>query len=98
MDSVPLPKHFINDVVPGMASHWKKLGQELGIDHNQLNIIYHQYGGGGDTQEKFDQVLDKWWQQTLSKDRTWERVVDALESPAVRHGALANDIKIKYMQ
>jgi len=98
MDSVPLAKHTSNDVVPAMASHWYELGQALKIDEDQLNVIDHQYGGGGDTQDRFRRVLDTWWQQTLREERTWECVVDALESRAVRHNALATKIRQQYMQ
>ena len=98
MDSVPLAKHTSNDVVPAMASHWYELGQALGIDEDQLNVIDHQYGGGGDTQDRFRRVLDTWWQQTLREQRTWECMVDALESRAVRHNALASKIRQQYMQ
>lgn len=98
MDCVPLARDTTNDVVPYMASHWFELGQQLDIDLNQLIVIDHQFGSGGNIEERYRRLLCHWWEQTLKEHRTWECVVDALESPSMKHYQLANQIREKYMK
>ena len=98
MDSIPRLRDTSNDVIPSMVCHWFELGQELGIDLDQLNIIDHQYGSAGNLQEHYRRLLYDWWEQTLEHDRTWERIIEALESNSMRQHKLANQIREKYMQ
>lgn len=97
MDSIPLARDMGNDVVPVMASYWFELGQQLDIDLDQLNVIDHQYGSAGNVQERYRRLLHDWWDQTLEQDRTWECIVNALESNRMKQYQLANQIKGKYM-
>lgn len=98
MDSAPRARDTSNDIIPYMASHWFELGQVLDIDLDQLNIIDHQYGSAGNVQERCRRLLYDWWEQTLAQDRTWERIVNALESNRMKQYQLANQIRMKYMQ
>ena len=98
MDSDVRARDTSNDVVPIMACHWFELGQALGIDVDQLKIIDHQYGSAGNVQERYRRLLFDWWGQTMEHDRTWECIVEALESNSMKYYALANQIREKYMQ
>lgn len=95
MDSIARLRDTSNDVVPSMAHHWFELGQALGIDLAQLNIIDHQYGSAGNLQERYRRLLCDWWEQTLEDDRTWECIVRALESNSMKQHQLANQIREK---
>lgn len=97
MDTDARARDTSNDVVPSMACHWFELGQALDIDCDQLNIIDHQYGSAGNVQERYHRLLHEWWEQILEHDRTWERVVNALESNSVKQHQLANQIREKFM-
>ena len=78
-------KDLSNDVVLPMASHWFEFGLSLGIDELQLGIITPKYNN-----KFFREMLQNWWQQNLAKDRTWNKVVLALDR--VRLQKLANKV------
>ena len=67
-------KDLSNDVVIPMAPHWFELGLSLEIDDAQLSLITPKYND-----KFFREMLQTWWSQNLAKDRTWNKVVYALD-------------------
>lgn len=68
-----------------MADYWYDLGLNLGIDELQLGLITQNYNT-----KFFREMLQNWWQQNLAKDRTWNKVVLALDKVGLRK--LANSV------
>ena len=67
-------KDLSNDVLLPMADCWYDLGLNLGIDEQQLGLVTQNYNT-----KFFREMLQNWWQQNLAKDRTWNKVVEALD-------------------
>jgi len=78
-------KDLSNDVLIPMAQHWYEFGLSLGIDELQLGLITPNYNN-----KFFREMLQNWWQQNLAKDRTWNKVVFALDK--ARLHKLANTL------
>lgn len=78
-------KDLTNDVLLPMAQHWYDFGLNLGIDELQLGLITPSFNN-----RFFRTMLQNWWQQNLAKDRTWNKVVSALDKARLQK--LANTI------
>ena len=76
-------KDLCNEVL--MAEHWYEFGLALGIDAMQLNIISPET-----TRKFFRDMLYSWWKQNLAADRTWNKIVSALD--AVKLNKLAKEV------
>ena len=96
MHVAPKPREISNDVAPKVATFWYELGMKL-IDEDELMNMHHQYSGTGEAKSQFHNVLNAWWTQTRKQCRTWECIVDALESKGMRQNGLAQTIKTKYI-
>ncbi|XP_065905041.1 uncharacterized protein [Dysidea avara] len=81
---VPM-KDLSNEVLVPMAEHWYELGLELEIDETQLDII-----PPANSSKFFRKMLQSWWQQNIAADRTWNKVVSALD--AAKLSALAKTV------
>ena len=68
-----------------MAIHWFDFGLKLGINETQLGNFMP-----ANTKNFFDRMLQKWWQQTIETERTWNKIVSALD--AVKLNRLAKRI------
>lgn len=71
---VPM-KDLSNEVLVPMAEHWYELGLALGIDETQLDII-----PPANSSKFFRKMLHSWWQQNVAADRTWNKIVMALDA------------------
>ena len=78
-------KDLSSDVLIPMAPYWFEFGLSLGIDELQLGIITPKYN-----ERFFRTMLQNWWQQNLAKDRTWNKVVLALDKARLQK--LANKV------
>ena len=78
-------KDLSNEVLMPMAKHWYEFGLALGIDEMQLNIIPPET-----TKKFFREMLNFWWSQNLAADRTWNKIVSALD--AVKLNKLAKEV------
>ena len=78
-------KDLSNEVLVPMAEHWYELGLELEIDETQLDII-----PPANSSKFFRKMLQSWWQQNIAADRTWNKVVSALD--AAKLSALAKTV------
>lgn len=67
-------KDLSSHVLIPMAQHWFDFGLQLGIDELQLGLITPKHND-----RFFREMLQNWWQQNLAKDRTWNKVVFALD-------------------
>jgi len=68
-------KELSNEVLMPMAEQWYEFGLQLGIDEVQLNIITPP-----SSNTFFRKMLQSWWQQNIAADRTWNKIVSALDA------------------
>jgi len=73
-EKVPM-KDLSNEVLVPMAEYWYELGLALGIDEMQLDII-----PPANSSKFFRKMLQCWWQQNMAADRTWNKIVIALDA------------------
>ena len=94
MDVAPKPREISNDVVPKAARLWYEIGMNL-ISEDVLLNMDHQFGGTGDTNDQFRTVVNAWWTSTEKQNRTWECIVEALDSNGMKQHRLANELRKK---
>jgi len=91
MDDIPKQSEINNDVAPKVAAFYSELGMKL-IDENEWRNMDHQYSGASDTKGQFRNVLNTWWTSTPKQNRTWEYIVEALNSNGMQQNRVAQNI------
>ena len=72
----PLQKDLQNLVTPDYASHWRKIGDLLGIKEGILNIIDHDYF------HKAEDCCNALWKEWLETDlmASWRKLIQIIDS------------------
>lgn len=87
--SMPTLREFSNKVLPQVCSMANKLAIQLGFEKHEFDIIDkdHPQDGARQTVE----VFCKW--EEKGENFTWEFLIQALRSPAMKLNKLATDIE-----
>ena len=85
LDDEVQSKDFSIEVLKPMAIHWFDFGLKLGIDETQLGNLMP-----ANAKNFFIKMLNEWWRQTIETERTWNKIVSALD--AVKLNRLAKRI------
>ena len=88
----PSEKEFNKHIRDKVATDWYYLGEQLGIPHEQLNIIKK------DNNSDIKMCCTYTFQYWLQVDTTanWNKLIKALED--IKHNALAESIKVKILK
>ena len=86
-DEVPKMKDLLNQVASKAKDKWKIVGIQLEIGQDQLNTIKHS-----NPIECYSEIFEL-WKNRGTPPFTWETILEALTSPAVEEGALANKVE-----
>ena len=78
-----------------VRANWKNIGIELDIDMGTLNAIDTRQNS--DPDKCLPEMLDVWLKQ-VDPLPSWESLAEALESPPIGEGQLAQQIREKYCQ
>ena len=83
----------ISDLMERVAAEasdkWKKLGQQLNIDHHKLKTISNE---NNDVLDCFAEVFDL-WKRGESPPFTWATIIDALRTKIVGEVQLAYELE-----
>ena len=82
-----------------MSAKWEKLGEQLGMDDDDLEEIRTQYS---DPADGMRELIKQWLKQDYHKYNlkglyTWNHIVLALKSPNVGESQLGDHLKHKYL-
>ena len=78
------------------SDKWRALGVALKVPFYRLNSIGQDKSG--DDVDKLMCVLEHWGNNAATEaDSSWEVIINALRSPMVERGALAETLKKKYV-
>ena len=82
-----------------VSAKWKKLGEQLGVEHHRLEDIRIQYSDPADgMRELIKQWLKQGYHLYSAKGlTTWNHIVHALKSPNVGESQLGDNLKQKYL-
>lgn len=92
MDSALFLKQLCNDVASN-TNKWKLIAVNLDISLNDAERIAQE--SGGDVQESFVKVFNK-WQKENKCPFNWSTMVSVLRAPAVSENSLAEMLEQKY--
>jgi len=84
---------YVQRKLYAVSTKWYNFGLELGLQVATLDSINTKYSD--DPSECFREAL-KEWLKGVNPTPTWQAVVNALESPTVAHGHLAEQFKLNY--
>ena len=77
-----------------MRAEWYDLGVQLEIQTHDLDVL--RLENQNDTKKCLRQMLSVWLLQEFPSPPSWERVVDALSSPAIDRPTVAERIRRTY--
>ena len=71
-----------------MAPKWFEMGLQLGIDENELETIKHD---NSDSKTAARMMFTEWLRNT-QKEKSWESLLEALQSQSVGESCLASTL------
>ena len=82
-----------------VSAKWEKLGEQLGMEDDDLEEIRTQYSEPADGMRE---LVKQWLEQDyrfggLKSFTTWNHIVFALKSPNVGESQLGDNLKQKYL-
>ena len=90
LQKTPKMSDLMNKVAAEASDKWKKLGQQLDIDHHKLKTISRE---NDDVLECFAEVFDLWLRDGDPPFITWATIIDALRTKIVGEGQLADKLE-----
>ena len=85
----PKVSDLLNKVAAKASNKWKKLGQQLDIEHHQLKTILEE---NNDNLDCFAEVFEL-WKRKGSPPYTWATIIDALRADIVGEVQLAYELE-----
>ena len=86
----PSLKLLYKHVVPGAATKWRELGVELLDTDSEIVLSTIETNYPKDVEECCKLMLDKWLKTSV--DASWNQLVQALKSPAIKLNYLAGEL------
>ena len=94
-DHTPNFGDLMNDVAAVIPAKWRLVGVQLKLPNGTLDEIQAQNAGRPDQCIlSYEQVFAK-WRSLGTSPYTWKTMINALLSPAVGEGKLANELNTK---
>ena len=81
MNTVPSLRDLSRYITPSYSTEWKSIGIELGLSNAKLKEIKADYHN---VKECCNEMLAEWL--CVDTEASWEKLLTALESPAVTSG------------